>query len=70
MGFMLNNTSLSRQNYDNTLVGWSGQAVESDVELGAEELKYCNGKTARQRKYLFKWNWNKIIQIHSIHLLK
>ncbi|MGB0524502.1 MAG: BspA family leucine-rich repeat surface protein [Flammeovirgaceae bacterium] len=45
---MLDNTGLSLQNYDNTLIGWSALTLQTGVTLGASGLSYCNGSTARQ----------------------
>lgn len=44
---MLDFSGLSIINYDNTLIGWSAQSVQSSVVLTAENLAYCNGETAR-----------------------
>ncbi len=44
---MLNGSALSQENYDNTLIGWAGQAVNDAVSLGALELTYCDGLAAR-----------------------
>ncbi len=46
MSKMLWNTNMSIQNYDNTLIGWSSQAVKNNVLLGGA-TKYCNGEMAR-----------------------
>jgi surface protein len=48
MTMMLNNTDLSTENYDNTLIGWAAQNVQSGVELGASGLTYCNSTSERQ----------------------
>ncbi|QWX83192.1 BspA family leucine-rich repeat surface protein [Cellulophaga sp. HaHaR_3_176] len=48
MAQMLNNTSLSQENYDNTLLSWSAQNVETNVPLGANTLNYCDSRDARQ----------------------
>jgi surface protein len=45
---MLDNSGLSTENYDNTLIGWESQSVQNGVTLGADGLTYCNGETARQ----------------------
>ncbi len=44
---MLNNTALSRDNYDNTLIAWAAQNVQTGVSIGAVGLKYCQGDAAR-----------------------
>ncbi len=43
---MLNNTNMSVENYDSTLIAWSALAV-SGITLGAINLNYCNGESAR-----------------------
>jgi len=43
---MLNNTNMSVENYDSTLIAWSALAV-SGITLGAQNLNYCNGESAR-----------------------
>ena len=48
MGNMLFNSGLSTENYDNTLIGWGAQMVQSNVFLGANGLSYCAGSVARQ----------------------
>ncbi|MDF4203695.1 BspA family leucine-rich repeat surface protein [Maribacter sp. SA7] len=57
MSSMLSNAGLSEENYDATLIGWSTQEVEDDVELGATGLKYCDGRLARQ-ELIDTHNWN------------
>ena len=47
MAFMLDGTSIDKANYDNTLIGWASQNVQSNVNLGASGLEYCNGEAAR-----------------------
>jgi surface protein len=37
----LKNSGLSRENYDNLLMGWSAQTVQPDVVFGAGTLQYC-----------------------------
>ena len=44
---MLNNSGLSLNNYDNTLIGWASQTVKPNVPLGAQGRQYCAGLTAR-----------------------
>ena len=38
---------LSTANYDNTLIGWASQSVQSNVRLIATGLEYCAGESAR-----------------------
>ena len=57
MSNMLSNSGLSQANYDNTLIGWASQNVKSNVSLGALNLNYCDGLTARQALITSK-NWN------------
>ncbi|AUP79614.1 BspA family leucine-rich repeat surface protein [Flavivirga eckloniae] len=53
---MLSNSGLSQANYDKTLQGWVLQSVSSNVNLGATNLKYCDGRIARQKLIDdFKW---------------
>jgi len=44
---MLSESGLSVTNYDNTLIGWAAQSLQSGVLFGAEGLTYCNGDDAR-----------------------
>ncbi len=55
---MLDNCGLSIVNYDSTLIGWSSQAVQFNVELGAENLIYCKGDSARIELISSGWNIN------------
>ncbi|MFD0798862.1 BspA family leucine-rich repeat surface protein [Maribacter chungangensis] len=45
---MLNNTALTRENYDNTLISWSDQTLTSGITLGADGLPYCDALEERQ----------------------
>lgn len=45
---LLNNTALSIENYDDTLIEWAKLEVQSGVTLGAEGLQYCEGEEARE----------------------
>lgn len=47
MNIMLDGSGLSRNNYDNTLIGWASQNVVSGIQLGASGLTYCLGSNAR-----------------------
>jgi len=47
MSDMLDFCGMDIQNYDNTLIGWAGQNVQSGVTLGADNLEYCAGEAAR-----------------------
>ena len=44
---MLTFCGMNISNYDNTLIGWAGQAVQPNVRLSADGLMYCNGQSAR-----------------------
>ncbi|WP_299604112.1 BspA family leucine-rich repeat surface protein [uncultured Aquimarina sp.] len=54
---MLSNSGISQENYDNILIGWAAQAVQSNVNLGATNLEYCDGRDARQ-DLIDTHNWN------------
>lgn len=45
---MLNNTALTRINYDNTLIAWSEQSLTPGLSLGAQGLLYCDALEERQ----------------------
>ncbi len=53
---MLAGTSLSVENYDNLLSGWSALELRFDVELGADGLEYCNTNSDRQF-IIDQFNW-------------
>ena len=57
MADMLSNFGLSQTNYDNTLIGWAAQTVQSNVSLGADGLTYCAGETARNT-LINTYGWN------------
>lgn len=57
MNNMLNNTGLSQANYDNTLIGWSGQTVQSGVNFGASGLFYCHSDVQRSA-LISTYGWN------------
>lgn len=44
---MLDGSAMSLDNYDNTLIGWAAQSVQPNVPLGAMDLVYCEGESAR-----------------------
>jgi surface protein len=46
MSEMFFNTSLSLSNYDQTLIGWAAQSVQSNVPFDAGSSMYCAGETA------------------------
>ncbi len=48
MANMLNNTAISLENYDAMLIAWAAQAVNDNVDLGANGLTYCEGREERQ----------------------
>ncbi|MGB1075845.1 MAG: BspA family leucine-rich repeat surface protein [Flavobacteriales bacterium] len=53
---MLHGTSMSNANYDATLVGWAGQAVQSDVEFAAS-AQYCSTAAVAARQALVDQGW-------------
>ncbi|MCC5941917.1 MAG: BspA family leucine-rich repeat surface protein [Balneolaceae bacterium] len=52
LGEMFNNSGLSTENYDATLIGWAVFVENNDgpknIVLGTEGLTYCNGADARE----------------------
>src|SRR5690606_22970099 len=47
---MLDNSGMSPENYDATLIGWAAQdGLQNGVSLGANGLTYCEGAEARQQ---------------------
>lgn len=57
METMLSSSGLSQTNYDNTLIGWAAQTVNSNVNLGTSDLNYCDGRIARQ-ELIDNSGWN------------
>jgi surface protein len=57
MESMLSLSGISESNYDNILIGWSGQNVLNNVYLGAENLVYCNSYNERQ-SLIDNFGWN------------
>ena len=47
MTSMFSFSNMSVSSYDKTLIGWSGQTVQSGVDLGAHSLNYCVGEASR-----------------------
>ena len=45
---MFDNSGLSTNNYDNILISWSQQPVNSNLNFSALGINYCNGEDARQ----------------------
>ncbi|WP_343488025.1 BspA family leucine-rich repeat surface protein [Allomuricauda sp. d1] len=45
---MLDDTALTRENYDNTLIAWSEQTLTPGINLGANTLLYCDALEERQ----------------------
>jgi len=65
MNVMLSYSGLSIANYDSTLIGWAGQSLQSNVTLGAHELKFHSAKNARDFiKNNFGWSF--INDIYSV----
>jgi surface protein len=49
---MLDNSGLSVENYDKTLIGWESQTVQPNIRLDASGLQYCRGDGATARQVL------------------
>ena len=56
MLYMLSGSSMSAANYDATLNGWSGQALQNNVSLGAHGLRYCESGMDRS-SILSTYSW-------------
>ncbi|GAA0716142.1 hypothetical protein GCM10009430_11530 [Aquimarina litoralis] len=57
MNAMLSNSGIAQENYDNILIGWASQNVMDNINLGATNLNYCDGRDARQ-DLINNHNWN------------
>ncbi|KAA5820506.1 BspA family leucine-rich repeat surface protein, partial [Algibacter amylolyticus] len=57
MSNMLSNSGISQENYDNILIAWASQTVNSNVTLGATNLQYCDALAQRQ-SLIDNNNWN------------
>ena len=57
MAHALSESGLSQTNYDNTLIGWSAQSVQSNVTFGAENLIYC-AAVAERNSLITNNGWN------------
>lgn len=55
MGQMFGSSGMTSLNYDRTLLGWSEQTLQNDVELGASGVMYCSSP-ARQA-LIDNFNW-------------
>ncbi len=65
---MLSGCGMSVENYDNTLIGWAGQNVPQDIELGADGLYYCDAELARL-DMINNSNWNIVGDIYDCSAL-
>ena len=57
MVMAFNNTGISVENYDNTLLSWVGQSTQSNVTVGVQGLQYCLGEAARNQLILDGWSF-------------
>ncbi len=55
MAQMFGSSGMTSLNYDRTLLGWSEQSLQNDVELGASGVKYCS-ELGRQA-LIDNFNW-------------
>ena len=53
--YMLSNSGLSVENYDNTLIGWESQGI-TDKDLGADGLRYCASDSIRN-ELIYNHGW-------------
>ncbi|WP_410336697.1 BspA family leucine-rich repeat surface protein [Longimonas sp.] len=59
MGSTFDGSGLSAVNYDRTLIGWAGRDVESDVDLDAGGIEYCNSNAFREHlTQAYNWTFN------------
>ncbi|WP_111707128.1 BspA family leucine-rich repeat surface protein [Lutibacter citreus] len=56
MEFMFNGVTLSTDNYDNLLIGWSARTLIDDVSFHGGNSLYCNSVIER-KKILDDFNW-------------
>ncbi|WP_345012194.1 BspA family leucine-rich repeat surface protein [Christiangramia aestuarii] len=49
MPFMFYDVTLSTENYDNLLIGWSSQNLQTNVNFHGGNSQHCAGATARQQ---------------------
>ena len=56
MQFMFDDSGLSTENYDRTLIGWAGRSLNDDVELGASGIEYCNSEPFQEHLEA-EYNW-------------
>jgi len=54
---MLNNCGINTANYDATLIGWAGQAVQNNVPLGATGRTYCAATSERNNTLVTSKGW-------------
>ncbi|WMN11887.1 BspA family leucine-rich repeat surface protein [Marivirga salinae] len=58
MSGMLDNSGLSKRNYDATIIGWESDfGTPSNITLGAAGLTYCNSSDSRQTLTGTFYNW-------------
>ncbi len=55
-GRMFSGVTLSTENYDALLIGWSAQNLNNDVTFSGGSSTYCNGESART-KMVNDYNW-------------
>ena len=59
MGLMFNLVTLSTNNYDSTLIGWSQETLKTNVTLDAGSSQYsCGAATAARNILTGTYNWN------------
>lgn len=58
MDNMFDNAKLSVANYDALLLGWSAQALPSDIKFSAGNSQYSTASAAARQHLIEQFNWN------------
>ncbi|MEM6348313.1 MAG: BspA family leucine-rich repeat surface protein [Bacteroidota bacterium] len=58
MDNMLDNSGLSPENYESTLIGWAAQTVPSGMALGASGMEYCDSGEAARNSLATDDSWS------------
>jgi len=59
MDAIFDNSGLSAINYDRTLIGWAGQALNESLNFGVNNIEYCNSGAFRDHiTQAYGWTFN------------